>query len=143
MGDTSKLGWVRVITRYVVAPVLAGALAALVASGVAAARPDADVGLMPLLGVAGAVLIAWIVAAVADRGPIVRRVLLPWAPCVLIIVIMIVVMLRPVHDNWDRDGQGLALLAYFAVLQLAAVLAMIGSAVAMAYHPGESPRPPT
>jgi len=132
-----------VITRYVVAPVLAGVLAALVASGVAAARPAVDIGLMPLLGVAGAVLVTWIVAAVSDRGPIVRRVLLPWAPCALILVFVIVMMLRPAHDSWDRDGQGLALLAYFAVLQLAAVLAMIGSAVAMAYHPREAPPPPT
>jgi hypothetical protein len=130
---------VRLIARYVLLPIVAGGLASLAVWAVAVTRPEAANGPLLFMFVMGAVLVGWIAAAVSDKGPIVRRVLLPWAPCAPILAIMIVVMLMPVHDNWEADGNGLALLAYFAMLQLAAALAAIGSVAAMVYHPGESP----
>ena len=133
-----KSPWVRVIARYVLGPILAGLMAALLASRLEAAFPRADIGFTLAMLTPGGALAAWVVAVVSDRRRQAWRIWGPWAPCAPLLLLLIFVM-KISGDVWPRDDTGFAMLVCFAVLQLAAVLAVLGSVAALVYRPGQRP----
>ena len=135
-----KSRWLRVVGRYVLAPIVVGAVATMLESILGAAYPRTDIGFELFLLVPVSVLVAWIAVAVTDRIRLIWRVLLPWAPCAPLLVLLMVSMLRP-RAPWDDTG--FDLLLYGGVLRFAVVLAVIGSVVALVWGRGEGwVRPP-
>lgn len=135
-----KSRWLRVVGRYVLAPIVVGAVATMLESILGAAYPRTDIGFELFLLVPVSVLVAWIAVAVTDRIRLIWRVLLPWAPCAPLLVLLMVSMLRP-RAPWDDTG--FDLLLYGGVLLFAVVLAVIGSVVALVWGRGEGwVRPP-
>ena len=136
-----KSRWLRVVGRYVLAPIVVGAVATMLESILGAAYPRTDIGFELFLLVPVSVLVAWIAVAVTDRIRLIWRVLLPWAPCAPLLVLLIVSMQPQWRD--PRDDTGFDLMLYGVVLLFAVVLAVIGSVVALVWGRGEGwVRPP-